>query len=240
MGLTNAECQRRWRARHKAESLSHLEQLRLARRTPRKRQTGYGGWPLRTNSEEVSQEGADDTSSTYCASTESDHLHEATRDIASNAYQVPHLACDERREPQWLCERSKRDDDVDVRKLTVGRSPQKREKDALRYLALCVDHPMAFRRTIDALPDSSIRRICDAVLNATEGDARLKLTPAQSLLCDKYKRSTSFLVSPKNSLKRKRDLLRSAKKQVGGSTFVPLMLQAALDTFGRGLIPAKQ
>ena len=118
------------------------------------------------------------------------------------------------------------------------RAPHKREKDALRYLALCANNPRAFRQAIDNVPDSSIRRICDAVLNATKGDARRKLTPTQRRLCEKYKRSIEFLASPTNSLERKRDLLRSAKKQVGGSVFVPLMLQAALDTLGSALIPS--
>jgi hypothetical protein len=238
MGLTNAERQRRWRVKHKAKSFHHLEQLQ---QPARNRQGDYRGWPLDMSGDEASQSGADDSAtSTYDEAPETDHQHEATRDIASNVYQVPHLACDERRAPQWLCERSKRDYDEDVGKLSASRSPQKREKDALRYLALCVDHPITFRHTIDALPDSSIRRICDAVLNATEGDARLRLTSEQRRLCDKYKRSTAFLTSPTNTLKRKRDLLLSAKKQVGGSVFVPLMLSAALDTFGRGLIPTKR
>jgi hypothetical protein len=105
-------------------------------------------------------------------------------------------------------------------------------------LASCADCPIAFRHAIDTVPESSIRRICDAVLNATKGDARRKLTPAQRRLCDKYKRSIAFLTSPTISLKRKRDLLRSAKKQAGGSVFIPLMLQAALDTLGSALIPS--
>jgi hypothetical protein len=122
----------------------------------------------------------------------------------------------------------------------MGRPPEKREKDALRYLALCVDCPIAFRHTIDTVPDSIIRRICDAVLNATEGHARHKLTSEQHRLCIKYKRPIATLVDAKKSLKVKRSLLRSANKQAGGSTFVPFMLQAALDTFGGGLIPTKQ
>ena len=126
---------------------------------------------------------------------------------------------------------------LDASRMTT-RAPEKREKDALRYLALCANNPIAFRQAIDTVPESSIRRICDAVLNATKGDVRRKLTPAQRRMCDKYKRSIAFLVSPTKPLKAKRLLLRSAKKQVGGSVFVPLMLQAALDTLGSALIPS--
>jgi hypothetical protein len=125
---------------------------------------------------EVSQCEEDDAANTYYAPTGSDHQHENARGITPNAYQVPQLTCHERGEPQWLCERPKRDDDEDVCKLTVDRSPEKRVKDAVRYLVLCVDRPIAFRHAIDALPDTSIRRICDAVLSATKGDARLMLT----------------------------------------------------------------
>ena len=121
----------------------------------------------------------------------------------------------------------------------MRRSPEKREKDALRYLALCANNPTAFRHAIDAVPDSSIRCICDVALNATEGDVRHKLTPEQVSLCHKYKRSITTLLDVKKSLKAKRSLLRSANKQSGGSVFVPLMLQVALDTFGSELIPTQ-
>ena len=108
----------------------------------------------------------------------------------------------------------------------------------MRYLALCANDPIAFRQAIDTVPESSIRRICDAVLNATKGDVRRDLTPAQRRLCDKHKRLIAFLVSRKKSLKTERLLLRSANKQAGGSVFVPLMLQAALDTLGSALVPS--
>jgi hypothetical protein len=121
----------------------------------------------------------------------------------------------------------------------MSRPPEKREKDALRFVALCGDNPRAFSRAIELVPDSTIKRICDAVLNATKGDAKRKLTPAQRRLCNKYKRSIDILVSPKPSLETKRSLLRSVKKQVGGSIFVPCMIQAALDTFGSALIPTQ-
>jgi len=108
----------------------------------------------------------------------------------------------------------------------------------LRYVALCANNPKAFRQAIDNVPDSTVRRICDAVLNSTKGDAKRKLTVAERRLSDKYKRSIEFLTSPTKTLNRKRLLLRSAKKQVGGSVFVPLMIDAALDTLGSALIPS--
>jgi hypothetical protein len=221
MGLTNAEYQRRWRAKHKVESLKHLEHLKLAH-SARKRRVGYGSWLSRMSDAEWSRSGVDDDAvNTYLESTKSDDQCWTAREITHGQYHVPQLARG----------------DADEYKTTIGRSPAKREKDALRYLALCVDNPTVFNRTIDTLPDSSIRRICDAVLNASKGDAKYELTPAQRTMCNKYKRSIDILVSPKESLATKRRLLRSAKKQVGGSVFVPMMLQASLDTLGNALIP---
>jgi hypothetical protein len=232
MGLTNAECQRRWRARHKAESFKHLEQLRVTRRMAAKRQTGYGKWSSGVSGEEASQSGADDTVSTcYESPTESDYRQDGAPPITWNPHQVVEVACDAKRNPHAH---------DGVYNPTMGRSPEKRGKDALRYLALCVDCPLAFRRTIDTVPDSTIRRICDAVLNVTEGDARDTLTPEQRRLCNKYQRSITTLLDPKKSLKAKRSLLRSANKQAGASVFVPFVLQAALDTLGSALIPTNQ
>ena len=119
--------------------------------------------------------------------------------------------------------------------MATNRTSEKRLKDALRYLALCGNNPKEFQHTIDVIPDEAIKVICDAVLNATKGEVRL--TPTQRRLCNKYKRSIDILVSPKKSLATKRRLLRSARKQVGGSVFVPLMLEASLDTLGSALIP---
>jgi hypothetical protein len=92
---------------------------------------------------------------------------------------------------------------------------------------------MALRRTIDAVADSCIRRIRDAVLNAMEGDARHKLISEQHRLRDQHKRSIATLLGVKKSLKAKHSLLRSTGKEAGGPVFAPLMLQTVLDTFGR-------
>jgi hypothetical protein len=180
---------------------------------------------------EAGQSGADDAVSTCYAPTEGDYRQELAPPIAWSPHQVAEVACDAKRNPHAH---------EGVRKLTTGRSPEKRGKDVLRDLALCVDCLLAFRHTTDTVPDSTIRRICDAVLNVTKGGARDRLTSEQRRLCNKYQRSTTTLLDPKKSLKAKRSLLRSANKQTGGSVFVPFVLQAALDTFGSALIPTKQ
>jgi hypothetical protein len=48
MGLTNVERQRRWRARHPAESLQHLQRLRLAH-AARKRESAHIDHPWLKN-----------------------------------------------------------------------------------------------------------------------------------------------------------------------------------------------
>jgi hypothetical protein len=217
MGLTSAERQRLWRKRHAVEAKRHIKQLKLAQPTQHRSKGGH-----------LPRNGDDDVVSTTPSYSASAWLRDAQRSDSLGDEDI--------------------EGDVEVSNISEELTPSmhtpsamrpraKREKDALRYLALCVDNPTVFNRTIDTLPDSSIRRICDAVLNTTKGDAKYKLTPAQRTMCNKYKRSIDILVSPKESLATKRRLLRSAKKQVGGSVFVPIMLQASLDAFGNALIP---
>jgi hypothetical protein len=220
MGMTNAERQRLWRRRHAvAEAKQPIKQVKLAQPTQYRSEDNYR--PPNGGDEGVSTTPGYSTPVWLHDEQRSDSLGDSYGDSVEDA------------------EVSKLSEGVAPSKsvASAGRSPAKREKDALRYLALCLDNPTVFCRTIDTLPDSSIRRICDAVLNATKGDAKYKLTPAQRTMCNKYKRSIDILVSPKESLATKRRLLRSAKKQVGGSVFVPMMLQASLDTLGNALIP---
>jgi hypothetical protein len=207
--------------RHVGESLAHVRQVRLAHATGKLVgvNSQYGNEKLERSQLEVT--------------------HEApNRILASRTHNYAMAPEDESRQSESLSDKSQ-DYDEDFCKVPTDRTSEKRGKDVLRYLALCIDNPTAFRHAIESAPDSTIRRICDAVLNVTEGDAQAQLTAEQRRLCDKYKRSISFLISPKKSLKRKRLLLRSVNKQVGGSVFAPLMLKAALDTFGSALIPPK-
>jgi hypothetical protein len=260
MGLTNAECQRRWRAKHKAESLTHIERLRRAR-PAHKHQSGYGNWSSGTNGVEGNHSGADDAASTYHEPTKIDHQYGTARVTAANPYQVSQPARTTTANPYQVPQlprtitaypyqvhqpprtitatlyQATQPARNGVRKTTTERSPEKREKDALRFLALCDNQPTAFRSVIDTLPDSSIKRICDVVLNATKGDVRQMLTPEQRRLCEKYKRSIAILLDKKKSLEVKRSLLRSMNKQAGGSVFVPPMINATLDMFGTELIP---
>jgi hypothetical protein len=140
MGLTNAERQRRWSLKHKAKSFDHLWQLQQLARTTRNRQGGHRGWPSDMSDEEASQSGADDAASTYCEPTEGyQQQHKTTRaTTTSSAYRVPQLQREEWCESQWVHKCPEGYDDEDELKPAMGRSPEKREKDALRYSTLCV------------------------------------------------------------------------------------------------------
>ena len=109
--------------------------------------------------------------------------------------------------------------------------PEKQAKDAVRYLMLCASSPTAFRRAIDVLPKSSIRRIYDVVCNVGKGQAQVKLSPKQCRLCSKY------IADSRASSKTKRRLLRGASKQTVHSVFAPLMMQTVLDAFVTSAAP---
>jgi hypothetical protein len=246
MGLTNVERQRLWRKRHAVEVNRHIQQLKLAHPSQRRKQDTYRS-PKGNNGANVviPSSTAVLVRDVKRSNTLGDNYEDATSTVEGGeegmstwldtAVQSPLPTL--RMVEESASSRFNPSTTPKLIHPNMPRSLEKREKDALRYLVLCVDNPRAFRHAIDSVPDSSIRRVCDAVLNATKGDAKRKLTPAQRALCNKYKRSIDILVSPKKSLKTKRSLLRSARKQVGGSVFVPMLVQAAFDTLGSALIP---
>ena len=121
--------------------------------------------------------------------------------------------------------------DADVREMTRPLEEQ-RAKDATRYLALCASSPIAFRRAIDALPNSSIIRIYALICSVAKGDAHLQLSPTKRRrLCSKYGADV------RASSKTKRRLLRSADKETIRSFFGPLLLQTAFGGTDSGVMP---
>jgi hypothetical protein len=122
--------------------------------------------------------------------------------------------------------------DVGAHKTTHSLA-EKRVTDARRYLASCAASPLAFRRAIDSLPSSSIKRVYELVCNAAKGgDAEVKLSPKQRRLCTKYEADS------RASLKTKRRLLRRANKEAVRSVFAPLMLQTAFGAADGGVMSA--
>jgi ABC-type methionine transport system ATPase subunit len=96
-------------------------------------------------------------------------------------------------------------------------------KRTLKYLA-CVKDPRAFSAVIRAAPDDVIKNVCDAALNAKEGD--LQLTESQKRVFRRHSKKIEELLSPRRSIKSKRDLLKR-QGQKGGFPFLPLLLGAA-------------
>jgi hypothetical protein len=102
----------------------------------------------------------------------------------------------------------------------------------VKYLAVCQD-PAAFRQVLRSAPDRAIKVICNASLNAIEGD--VTLTDEERNLLRKYRDSVLYLIAKDKSIARKRALLLSKKKQVGGYYFLPTLLNAVLKSLGRSL-----
>ena len=230
MGFTNAERQRRWRDKHRSGCTSAGLTLRNMG-SGSMDQAGVGDNMI------AHGHGMTQMTATRCADYHGVQYADATN-VCSDMPGLPHADNEESQLLRRVHNNNYEDSETSDKMTT--RSPEKREKDALRYLALCAGNLTAFRHAIDAVPDSTIRRICDAVLYAMKGDAHCKLTLEQVRLCRKYKRSIEDLTTTKKLLKTKRRLLRSANKQVGGSVFVPFMLQVARDTLGSRLIPTIQ
>ena len=78
-----------------------------------------------------------------------------------------------------------------------------------------------------------MKLICDASLNALKGD--VVLGEAERGHLRKYRESIIFLTSKKASFARKRALLLSDKRNVGGYYFVPALLTAVLSSLGSRL-----
>jgi hypothetical protein len=104
-------------------------------------------------------------------------------------------------------------------------------KRTIKYLAVC-KNPSAFREVIRFAPDSVIKSICNASLNALKGE--VVLSEAQRKQLSKYRKSVIYLTS-KVPLPAKRNLLLS-REQRGGFAFVPLLLSAVIGSLGSAFL----
>lgn len=109
---------------------------------------------------------------------------------------------------------------------------QTNTKRTVKFLAVC-KHPSTFREVVRSAPDSVIKSICNASLNALAGD--VVLSEAQRKHLSKFRKSVIYLTSTKVPLSRKRALLLSEDPHVGGSVFVPTLLSAVIDSLGSAL-----
>ena len=101
-------------------------------------------------------------------------------------------------------------------------APKKLEsKRIIKYLAISKD-PSATKAVLKSAPDPVIKTICNAALNAYQGE--VPLTKAQKFLFSKNKKTISYLIDKSKPIKAKRKRL----VQKGSGAFIPILLSAVL------------
>ena len=101
-------------------------------------------------------------------------------------------------------------------------------KRYVKFLSVCKD-PSTTKAALRAAPDPVVKHICNAALNAYQGDIPLNKKQKSSL--KKYKKAISALTSKTITLKTKRKILN----QKGGFSFVPIILSTVLSALGSSL-----
>jgi hypothetical protein len=123
--------------------------------------------------------------------------------------------------------------DPNSEQYSMGSHDSKRGKLAkhtIKYLACCTD-PNAYIAVTRAAPAGVIRGICNAALNAEQGD--IQLSPQQKALFGAHREDIATLTSPTISLARKRKVIEG---QTGGFFFIPALIGAALGAIGSNII----
>ena len=104
-------------------------------------------------------------------------------------------------------------------------------KHTVKFLSVC-QNPITFHQVLRTAPDSLVKIICNAALNALKGDVALSADTRQRL--HKYRKPIILLISKTVPLARKRALLQS-KQRTGGFYFVPALLTAVFSSLGDSL-----
>jgi hypothetical protein len=106
-------------------------------------------------------------------------------------------------------------------------------KRTVKFLASC-NYPPTFRQVVHSAPDSVVKSICNAAINALAGD--VVLTDEQRKHLHKFRKQIIYLTSKKEPLPHKRALLESKNSQLGGSAFVPLLLSLVIASLGSAFL----
>ena len=101
-------------------------------------------------------------------------------------------------------------------------------KRYVKFLSICKS-PSATKEVLKTAPDSVVKTICNAAINAFQGDVQLSKT--QKTRLKKYKSAIQSLISKDKPLKTKRKILI----QKGGWSIVPILLSAVIGTLGSSL-----
>lgn len=110
----------------------------------------------------------------------------------------------------------------------MGKSKGKALKRTIKFLSVC-KNPKIIAHIISKSPDNVIKSICDAALNAAQGEVTLK--NKQKRLLSAHRDLIQKLVQKGDSVKRKKKLL----SQTGGSLIIPAILSAVLTALGTRL-----
>lgn len=111
--------------------------------------------------------------------------------------------------------------------------PPNFSKRYLKFLAVCQD-PKLVSSAVRAAPDRVIKRICDAALNAANGD--IPLTSQQKQLFARNKKLFQSLIDTKVPIVRKRRQLSNQR----GAGILPILLSTVLGTLGSLLFKPKE
>ena len=113
---------------------------------------------------------------------------------------------------------------------------QKALKSTIKFLSIC-RHPAITSQIIKYSPDSVIKLICNAALNAAQGD--VSLTRKQKRLLSKYRAFLATLIRKGEPVQKKRKLLL----QKGGGIIglvIPAILSAVLTIVGSKLFQCRE
>ena len=106
-------------------------------------------------------------------------------------------------------------------------------KRYVEFLAVCKD-PVACKAVLQRSPDTVIKCICNAALNAQQGD--IQLTKKQIKALSKHRKKISILTNKNRDLKSKRKVL----VQKGGAAFLPVLLGTILASLGSAIFSRKE
>ncbi len=112
--------------------------------------------------------------------------------------------------------------------MKVGRKKEKPVKRYVQFLSVCKD-PASRKLIVQRAPDSVIKAICNASLNASNGDIRL--TTNQKKFFKDHQKLFQHLNSRKEPILKKRKLL----VQKGGLAILPIILSTVLGSLGSAL-----
>ena len=111
----------------------------------------------------------------------------------------------------------------DLRKSVLTRNATKRY---VKLLSVCKDQKL-YKALLQSAPDSVIKTICNASLNAYKGEVHL--TPSQKKLFGKHKKLFEKLSTRQVSIKAKRKLLN---QKGNGLPLIPIILSTVLSSLG--------